>query len=617
MEAAERVARKSAGEEPADTDMMPPFFREKIKDCVVEEASSEQKQEAVFACLAAGSPQAEYTWFRNDIIITDVKRMQIISRPDGGSELRILDPRVTDSGCFKCVARNVHGNVTCRARLRVATRPSRPEPPEYVSVTGRAVFLQWRPPRDYDVNAAEVLGYKLEISQSGMGQDDQWSVLAADIGHEFYVVDDLTPGTSYSFRISARNKFGWSDSSYSTYVTTSSRDADSAAASAAGQRLVVPHEMRSRQFTSEICDPHLLRLCEDPLRPSMSYQIEQNPVKLNGADGNERLWDAYSIQAEIARGRFSVIAKATPKHQQQQASADDDELNDDSISPIGQQQFAVKAVLVDQMSSAQTKNEFDILRSLQHEKVVRLQMAYKDDEMFVFVMERLSGLDVLTYLSSFSTYNEDTVSRIITQVMDAIEYLHFRGMCLLELQPDNVVMTNGRSTALKLVDFSSARFVPRSGARVPVNASQNIEYCPPEVIASHEVSTASDVWCIGVLTYVLLSGFSPFKGDSEEETRENVRLGRYKYDHIYGNCTPEVTRFLINVFKKHSSKRPTIEQLYENKWLLPNEFMIRKRQHATFKTDKIVAFAEEFHKSKAAENSEALQRLADRLAGGQ
>ena len=89
-------------------------------------------------------------------------------------------------------------------------------------------------------------------------------------------------------------------------------------------------------------------------------------------------------------------------------------------------------------------------------------------------MERLLGIDILTYLSYQQEYNEEMITRIIQQVLDGLDYLHFREVCLIELQPDNIVLTNQHSLNIKLIDFSKARHVPNNKAKVAVQG--NVEY---------------------------------------------------------------------------------------------------------------------------------------------
>lgn len=60
----------------------------------------------------------------------------------------------------------------------------------------------------------------------------------------------------------------------------------------------------------------------------------------------------------------------------------------------------------------------------------------------------------------------------------------------------------------------------------------------------------SDMWSLGVVTYVLLSGVSPFRGENNEETRQNVLFVRYRFEHLFKELTQEATRFLMLIFKR-------------------------------------------------------------------
>lgn len=109
----------------------------------------------------------------------------------------------------------------------------------------------------------------------------------------------------------------------------------------------------------------------------------------------------------------------------------------------------------------------------------------------------------------------------------------------------------------------------------------------PEVLNEEPAFQQSDMWSVGVITYLLMSGVSPFRGADDEETKCNITYERYRFDHLHQNRTPELTRFLLFVFKRAPNKRPTVEECLENRWLQATDFMIRKREIATFSTQKI------------------------------
>ncbi|RWS07258.1 muscle M-line assembly protein unc-89-like protein, partial [Dinothrombium tinctorium] len=175
----------------------PPFFREKIRDAVVKE-----EDKAVFSCYAVGEPKPSYTWFRNDSILMESSRITMHNLPDGRCELRINPVKAYDVGCYKCVARNEHDAVFCRARLKLGYAPAVPDPPEIKQTNDTQVYLCWTPPR-FDGNET-VLCYHLECKKVN---ESEWHTVADNITHEFFVVHDLQPSTDYVFRVKARNKF--------------------------------------------------------------------------------------------------------------------------------------------------------------------------------------------------------------------------------------------------------------------------------------------------------------------------------------------------------------------------------------------------------------------------
>ena len=72
----------------------------------------------------------------------------------------------------------------------------------------------------------------------------------------------------------------------------------------------------------------------------------------------------------------------------------------------------------------------------------------------------------------------------------------------------------------------------------------------PEIIEDAQAYPQSDMWSLGVLLYVMLSGQLPFKGESAEETRENIVNVRFKFEWLYKEVTMEATRLLMWIFKR-------------------------------------------------------------------
>ena len=139
-------------------------------------------------------------------------------------------------------------------------------------------------------------------------------------------------------------------------------------------------------------------------------------------------------------------------------------------------------------------------------------------------------------------------------------------------------MASVRSLQVKLVDLGSAQTVSKLGTlvdrvghieysckliifkfvKILVNdlvstLVLNLYFSAPEMLNDEPVFPQSDIWSLGVVTYVLLSGVSPFRGENNEETRQNVLFVRYRFEHLFKELSQEATRFLMLVFKRSPS----------------------------------------------------------------
>ena len=102
-----------------------------------------------------------------------------------------------------------------------------------------------------------------------------------------------------------------------------------------------------------------------------------------------------------------------------------------------------------------------------------------------------------------------------------------------------------------------------------------------------------------------MSGQLPFKGETPEETKDNILNIKFKFEYLYKECTMEGTRLLMWVFKKAPIRRPSLEEVGAHRWMNAADYMLKKRERARFPTNRIQKFSKDYHKSRPAMDMDA------------
>merc|ERR1719412_3361367 len=173
----------------------------------------------------------------------------------------------------------------------------------------------------------------------------------------------------------------------------------------------------------------------------------------------------------------------------------------------------------------------------------------------------------------------------------------------LDLKPENILCKSKDSHLIKIIDFGLTKKL-KLGEDVRILFGTP-EFVSPEVISYEPVSTTSDMWSVGVICYVLLSGLSPFMGDSDVDTFANISGINYDFDdEAFDSISDEAKDFISKLLVKFQNKRLTAAQCLLHPWLLS-----MKSSQKEINTDKLKSFLMRRRWQKAAHAIRALGRF--------
>ncbi|XP_058468448.1 striated muscle preferentially expressed protein kinase-like isoform X4 [Solea solea] len=276
----------------------------------------------------------------------------------------------------------------------------------------------------------------------------------------------------------------------------------------------------------------------------------------------------YTFLDEKARGRFGVIR----------------ECRENATGKI----FMAKIIPYSQENKSDILKEYEILKSLHNEKVMSLHEAYVTPRYLVLVAEYCTGKELLYSLIDRFRYSEDDVVGHLVQILQGVEYLHSRRVLHLDLKPDNIMVTN--LNAIKLVDFGSAQSFNPLSLRQRDSRVGTLEYMAPEMVKGEVVGPPADIWTVGVVTYVMLSGRLPFEDKDPLKVESKILMAKFDSTKLYPNVSQSASAFLKKMLSSYPWARATIRDCFMHAWLQDSYLMKLRRQTLTFTSNCLKEF---------------------------
>lgn len=218
--------------------------------------------------------------------------------------------------------------------------------------------------------------------------------------------------------------------------------------------------------------------------------------------------------------------------------------------------------------SAELRHEIALLSLCsQSPRVVRLHDVYETPKEIIMVMEFAPGGDLQTLIDGDLVPLEGDVVHFVRQLVEGLAYLHERNIAHLDIKPQNLVMMGTFPECdVKLCDFEISRVILEGTEVREILGTP--DYVAPEILHYEPITLAADMWSLGVTTYVLLTGFSPFGGDTDQETFQNISLGEVDFpEELFEEVSAQAKDFVAKLLVLNPSARMTAKQCLRHEWL--------------------------------------------------
>ncbi|KAI4874723.1 hypothetical protein NFI96_028342 [Prochilodus magdalenae] len=265
-----------------------------------------------------------------------------------------------------------------------------------------------------------------------------------------------------------------------------------------------------------------------------------------------KVTDHYNIQEKLGVGKFGQVFRLTHKE----------------TGRVCAGKF-YKGRRMKEREAA--KKEIELMNFLHHPKLVQCLAAYDNKPEIVMVMEFIAGGELFERIVDDNfEHTEPSSVGYMRQIVQGIQYMHQQNIVHLDLKPENIVCVDRTGIQIKIIDFGLAARLDSSNSVKVMHGTP--EFVAPEVINYEPICLATDMWSIGVICYILLSGESPFQGDTDTETLALVTAAKWEFDEeSFEDITEKAKDFISSLLHKDVRRRMCCEEALSHSWMVAFE----------------------------------------------
>lgn len=277
--------------------------------------------------------------------------------------------------------------------------------------------------------------------------------------------------------------------------------------------------------------------------------LSEDEIKY-GTVTDKTVEDVYDMGKKIGDGNFADVRQCVDK--------------------ITKKEFALKIVDKAKVRGKEQmiRDEIDIMRRCKHPNIVRMYEDYDSPRHMYLVMELIKGGDLFDAISSSVKFTESVTRTYVKDIAKALAYLHKRKIVHRDLKPENLLVHKKSSgqVILKLADFGLAMEV-----KSPIfTVCGTPTYVAPEILEETGYGLKVDMWAAGVITYIMLCGFPPFRSakKDQDELFDLIMEGDYEFLSPYwDNVSKEAKDLISKLLVVNYNERYSSEEVLSHPWV--------------------------------------------------
>jgi len=283
----------------------------------------------------------------------------------------------------------------------------------------------------------------------------------------------------------------------------------------------------------------------------------------------------YTLGDELGKGGFSVVRRA---------------INKSSGQPFAIK-FIDKKMIGNKEELELIQREIDIMKQVRHPNVLCLIERFETPERLALVMELVTGGELFYKIVDNGSYSEKDARNIVRQLVQGVDYLHSMGIAHRDLKPENLLCTDGEpgvDMVIKIADFGLSK-VFNDGSVLETSCGTP-DYAAPEVLRMEGTyDNQVDCWSIGVITYVLLCGFPPFYGKTQNILFDKILRADYDFpDPEWTSVSASAKDFIKKLLVIEPEERYSAKQCLDHPWLKDDDVSAKDKD--TIQVDKMKAY---------------------------